>query len=176
MQLQELLDASRADDLSAARVRERWLRQQATEEATFVGTLLDLAELAAPVSASLIGGRRHDGRIIGLTADGVVLDERGDHVVVRLGAVAFVRPSPGTASAVATGDRPAALDLSFGELLARVVGEQPEVALALVSGDAVGGRLLAVGLDVLSVRVASGDAGLVYCPLPSIASVRLRSG
>jgi len=176
MQLQDLLDAGRADDLVTARVRERWLRHQATEDATFVGTLLDLAEHTAPLSLSLVGGRRHDGRVVGLAADAVVVDERGEHVVIRLGAVVFVRPAPGTVTAVASGDRAASLELAFGELLARVAPDQPDVAVSFVSGDAVTGRLLAVGVDVMTVQVSAGDAGLVYCPLPSVASVRLRSG
>lgn len=175
-ELEQLLDEARADGLAASRTRERWLRQQSAATATFVGSLLDLAESGAPVSLSLAAGRRHDGRVVGVGEDLVVLLEREEHVAVRSAAIAMVRTAPGTTAGPASGARPAALDLRFGELLARVVAGSPDVAVVLVTGDVVGGQLLAVGADVLSVRVAAGDGGVVYCPLPSLASVRLRSG
>jgi hypothetical protein len=175
-ELERLLDEARTDGLAESRTRERWLRHQATATATLLGSLLDLAETGASVAVSLLGGRRHDGRLVGVGDDVVVLVERSEHVVVRTEAIALVRTAPGTTAGPAAGARPAALDLHAGELLARLADGAPDVALALVSGDVVGGRLLAAGADVLSVRVADGDAGIVYCPLRSVGSARLRSG
>lgn len=152
------------------------MRRQATERATFVGTLLDLAEAGVGVTVWVVGGRRHDGAPVGLGHDMVVLVERGDHVVVQLTAVTLVRPQPGSGAPAASGDRAAALDLRFVELLARLVDGQPDVAIALVSGDVLAGSLLAVGDDVLSVRLAPGADGLAYCPASAVSSVRFRSG
>jgi hypothetical protein len=173
---QRLLDDARSDELAQSRARERWLRQQATEDATLVGTLFDLAEAAIAVSVALRGGRRHDGTIEGLGTDVVVLDERGDHVAVRLAAAVTIRPQPGRAAGPATGARAAALDLTFVELLARLAPDRPDVALALITGDLVTGALIATGSDVVTVRVAPGVDGVVYCPSTSIASARFRSG
>ena len=45
-----LLDEARSDALAQARVRERWLRRQASESATLLGTLIDLAEAGVNLS------------------------------------------------------------------------------------------------------------------------------
>ena len=170
-----LLDEARADDQSQARIRERWLRQQATETATLLGTLVDLAESGAAVTVWLRGGRRHDGRPVGLGNDFVVLDDRGEHITIRLDAASVVRPQPGHVARAATGDRTAALDLDFIELLGRLLADRPEVAV-VVGDDALVGTLLAVGADVLTIRVAPGDDGIAYCSAAAVSSVRFRSG
>jgi hypothetical protein len=77
---------------------------------------------------------------------------------------------------VAAGDRDAAVDSTFVELVARLAVDEPEVALTLVTGETLAGSLVAVGVDVLTLRVAPGPTGLLYCSAPSIASVRFRSG
>lgn len=177
MRLDDLLDAARADALAGARDRARSLARQAEVSATFAGTLLDLAEHGAAVSLTCAGGRRVDGTIRAIGVGLVVVDDRaGDVVGVQLGAIALVRPAPGTTAASATGARSPALDLTLGELLARLVEDRPEVAMALVTGDVVAGELLAVGEDVATVRVAPGAGGVAYVSLSSVASTRFRSG
>jgi hypothetical protein len=96
--------------------------------------------------------------------------------VVALSAIQVVRPAPGEHAGAATGARPAALDLSLGELLARFADDRPEVAVSLSGGEVVSGELVAVGSDVLTVRVAPGADGLAYCSLAAVSSARLRSG
>ncbi|HYD08822.1 MAG TPA: hypothetical protein VEA78_01865 [Acidimicrobiales bacterium] len=177
MRLDDLLDAARADAGAAARESTRWLERQAHESATFLGTLLDLAEHGHVVSLACAGGRRIDGAIRALGRDVVVVHDRtGDSVVVAIGAIALVRPAPDARTVAASSDRVPALDAGFGELLGRLVGERPEVALSLVTGDVVTGDLVAVGDDVLTVRLAAADGGLVYVSTSSVASARLRSG
>lgn len=175
MHLQELLDVVRADDHARARVRERWLRQQAQESATFVGALLDLAEAQIAVVLR-VGGRRQQGVVVGLGSDVAVLAERDAHVVVRLGAVSQVRPTPGAVTVAAAGDRVAALDLTFAELLAGVAADEPEVVVGFEDGEAATGRLVAAGVDVITLRLSPGGDGLAYCSTASLASVRFRSG
>jgi hypothetical protein len=171
-----LLDEARADGEAQARARERWLRLQATVSATMLGTLVDLAEAGAGVTIWLRGGRRHEGVPVGLGADFVVVLDRREHVTVRLGAVSVVRPRPGQRGGAATGDRPAALDLCLVELLARLAGGRPEVAIAVGDADLLRGTLEAVGADVLTVRVAPGDDGVAYCSADAVSSVRFLSG
>ena len=173
---ERLLDEARSDAQAQARERERWLRRQATESATMVGTLLDLAESDVPLAISVLGGRRHDGRVVGLATDVVVLLDRGEHVAVRIDAIAVARPAPGAAGVLATGDRPAALDVGFTELLGRLVDEQPDVAIAFRTGDSLTGQLVAVGADVLTIRVAAGPDGIAYCSPTAVSSIRFRSG
>ena len=171
----DLLDEARAAGLAGERSRARWLQQQAIESATLIGTLVDLAESSVGVALAVVGGRRHDGRIVAIGSDVLALADRDAIVLVRFGAVAAVRPVPGAAVGAATGDRPAALDVGLAEVLGRIAPERPEVALALANGDAITGELIAAGVDVLTVRVAPGD-GIVYCSTTSLSSVRFRSG
>jgi hypothetical protein len=171
-----LLDEARAGSMAAARTRERWLRRQATETATLVGTLLDLAEHGTSVSVATTAGRRHDGRIVAIGPDLVALSDRDAVVAVRIDAIAIVRPQPGATAGAATGDRPAALDLLFTELLGRLAGDGFEVSIAFAGGDPVSGVLVAAGDDVATQRVAPGADGLVYASLASTTSVRFRSG
>lgn len=141
-----------------------------------MGTLLDLAESGVGLSISTHGGRRHDGVAVGLGHDVVVVLDRGEHIAIRLGAVTLVRPAPGSRADLAAGDRAAAIDLGFVELLARVVDDQPELAVALVTGETLAGILLAVGDDLLTLRLAPGADGVAYCSAAAVSSVRFRSG
>ena len=170
---EELLDQARADALVGERVRERWLGQQAAASATLVGALLDLAESGAGVTIGVRGGRRHDGTIAALGTDVLVLAERGAQVAVPLPALKTVRPLPGGGSGVATGDRPAALDLTFGEIVARIAADRPDGWICLGDGETLSGVVLAVGVDVLSLRVAPGADGIAYVSMSAVSSIRL---
>jgi hypothetical protein len=172
---QALLDEATAGEQASARGRERWLRRQATEGATLLGTLLDLAETGAPVTVWTASDRRVEGVPVGVGPDVVVLRHGGEHVAVRLGAVTVVRPAPGQDAVAATGDRPAALRLGFVDLLARLADDRPEIAVVLGTGDTIGGTLLAVGADVLTIGVGAGG-DVAYVSVPGCASVRFRSG
>ena len=176
MHWERLLDEARSDDLARARARERSLRRQATEAATLLGSLLDLAESGTTLSITVLGGRRHDGTLVGVGHDVVVLVEREQHVAIRVDAITVARPAPGSRAVAAAGDRSASLDLGFVELVARVVDEQPDVAAALVTGETLAGSLVAVGADVFTLRVAAGADGLAYCPSVAVSSMRFRSG
>jgi hypothetical protein len=171
-----LLDDARADAGAGARARERSLRRQAAEGATLAGTLLDLGEAAAALSLWTVAGRRHEGTLLAVGADFALLADRGAHVVVRLDAVTVVRPHPGHGAGPASGDRATELDLTFTELLARLVDDRPEISIGADGAYAIAGTLEAVGVDVLTVRVSPGADGLVYSSADRCASVRFRSG
>src|SRR6266508_5927713 len=97
---------ARVDEASAARARERWLLQQAEEEATTAGVLCDLAERAVPVVIETTVGRRHRATVGAVARDFVVLQGPGGpgvggvglggrEVLLAIGAVAAIRPEPG---------------------------------------------------------------------------------
>jgi hypothetical protein len=177
--IEDLIDAARGDEAASARARERWLARQAEASATLVGSLVDLAEAGAPIAITCVGARTITGTMRAVGTDVVVVAERGgDSVLVRIGAIALVRPAPGGAPVdAARGDRAAALDLTLVELLDRLAGERPDVAVSLDTADVVSGALVAVGADVLTVRLAAGDGGVAYVSASSVSSVRLtRSG
>jgi hypothetical protein len=163
---------ARAQDAAEARVRERWLRQAAEEEASFAGLLVDMAEDARPVSVTTTAGRRHHGPITGVGTDFVAVEGPAARLVLlRLSAVAEVRAATGTRRpAAATAREP--LDVALAEVLAQAAANRPRVAVVL--GDVtVVGELRAVGTDVLTIRTDGEPGGLSYVTLASVSEVSL---
>ncbi len=169
--LQDLLDGARAEQAVSAKARERWLRQQASEEATLAGTLVDLAEGSMTVSLTVAAGRAYHGVVGAVGRDFVALVlPSGPVVYVRLAAVAVVRPAPGTREGEASGDRAAPHDLMLAEALSRVGWLRPRVALYAGSDvDPVTGELRAVGRDVVTVRHDGPEHATVYVNLATLS-------
>jgi hypothetical protein len=166
----------RVDDAAAARRRERWLRQQAAEDATFAGVLVDLAERHAAVIID-VAGSRLQGRLVGVGQDFcVVADQRGAATVVRLSALSAVRA--GAAAHVdPAGDRLPPLTLDFAAALAALAAERAPVRLLSRDAVVVTGTLIAAGHDVLTVGLdqpgpgpgGHPGRGVVYVPLEAVA-------
>lgn len=145
----------RTGDAVKARSKERWLRQQAEEAATWTGTLVDLAESSETVGL-LVGARTLTGRLVAVAGDFCVLvTTPGAVVVVSLGHLRAVRARAGRRPA-ATGERQAPLGVCFVDTLEILAGERSSVRLGLAGGETLGGRLEGVGVDVLSVRCPPG--------------------
>lgn len=164
---------ARAQEAAEARVRERWLRQAAEEEASFAGLLIDLAEDGRPVSVATTAGRRHHGPIVAVGTDFVAVSgPDGRVVLVSLGAVAEVRPAAGARHPpAATADRQH-LGVTMAEVVAQAAATRPRVAIA--AGDVtVVGHLRAVGVDVLTVRTDGEPPGQSYVTLASVSEVSL---
>lgn len=161
--LVELLDEGRAGERAAARARERALRQVAEEEAGLAGTLVDLAERGSGVAVRTEAGRTHHGALVAVGSDYcVVRAESGAEVHLRLAAIATVRPHPGERHVAAAGDRRPASDLRLLEVLGRMAHDRMRMTLVTRGGDVVVGQLLAVGADVVSVRLDGGAAEPCY--------------
>lgn len=168
----------RALDAVGGRVRERWLRRQAEEEATFAGLLLDLAERGEPVVVITTGARRHVGRVEAVGADFVALRAPGGRTtVVALGSIAAVHAAAGdrTRARPATGDgnqrdqggrRP--VTVTMAEVLAHAVGHRPRVQVQS-GGALLVGELRSVGADVVTLRSDGDPRALVYLRLPSVS-------
>ena len=167
----ELLDRARADQAIAERARERSLREQAAEGATFAGVLVDLAEHAAPVTLRTVAGRTHRATVAAVGADVVMLrTAAGEDVLVRLGAVATVRARPGGRLHAAGRDRkPRGARLL--EVLSTLAPERPRVSVVTTgSVDPVRGDLVAVGTDVVTLRL-EGDAALCAIRASAITEI-----
>lgn len=165
----------RVDDAAHRRVRERWLRQQAEEGGTLAGVLADLAERGTPLAVRTHGARHHRGRVQTVGADFVALaiPDAGD-VVVALAEVSSVRPQPGQQATTTTGDRPPRTSLRLTDVLAVLAAER-ERALLIMFGaqDAIGGRVQAVGQDVITVRTEGPEATTAYLPVGAIGEIVL---
>jgi len=168
---------ARAQEAAEARVRERWLRQAAEEEATFAGLLVDLAEDGRGVSVTTAAGGRHHGPIVAVGTDFVAIGgPEGRLTLVSTSAVAEVRPAAGVRrQRAATGREDAtgnALEVTLAEVLAQAVANRPRVAVVLGTVTVVG-QLRAVGTDVLTVRTDGEPGGLTYVTLASVSEVSL---
>lgn len=172
--LHRLLDDARADADADDRSRGRWLRQQAEEEAAFLGTLLGLLEQGATVVLVTESGRRHQGRLVGVGRDVCALrTPEGRAVWLRLDTVAMVRPESGPGYAPAADARRDREDMAFAEILARLAEQRPAVQLITRgSPTVIVGELRAVGADVATVL--EGDRRTAcYVRLPSVVEVSL---
>ena len=159
------------DEAARQRARQRWLRTQAEEEASFVGTLLDLAERGRSVTLE-VGAHRVRGRIVGIGGDFVALrSERDQHVLLRTGVVEVVRAEPG-APAV-TGDRTTVLEVGLAGVLGPLAAERPDVLVRTTSGAAVRGELRSAGVDVVHLRLPGDPPTPAWLPIDALAVVVL---
>ncbi len=171
-ELTRWLADTRADAAAASRARERWLRQQAEEEALFAGILLDLAERAVSVVAHAPAGRRHRGSVRAVADDFCALRTTdGGDVLLRYDGLSSVRPlGPHPPMA---GDRPQALDMAFGEAVAALAGDRPRVLVVTLDGTGLSGDLRAAGRDVLTLRLDGDTRPVAYVPFGSVAELSL---
>lgn len=164
-----------AGEAARSRIRERWLRHQAEEEARFAGLALDLAEAGVPVALRLTSGRMLHGRVEAVARDFcVVRTDAGTPTLVAFDAVATVRPDPAYRADGAPSSRTGPVDVGLVEVLAGLAGERPRVRIvAEGSGEAVAGELRSVGADVATVRLDGARAGSVYVRLGAVREVAL---
>jgi hypothetical protein len=160
---------ARAADTARDRSRERWLRQQAAEEATFTGVALDLAERRCAVAIGTANGRTLRGALSAVARDFWVVDGDGVATFVAAAYVVSVRPLPGTGGGDATGDRADVLDMRLVDALTAIVGDRPRVRLAVMGDNEVmTGELRTVGADVLTVRPDTANRQPVYVALSGV--------
>jgi hypothetical protein len=162
---------ARAREAAEARVRERWLRAQAAEEASLAGVLVALAERRETVVLTTAPGRRHRGIVTGVGVDFVAIESpAGMATLVALGVVADVRVAEEARTVATTGDADGgALGVRLADVLAQAAGQRPRVSVHAGTASVVG-ELRSMGADVLTVR-ADGDAGAVYVGLASLSEV-----
>lgn len=166
---------TRADDAARSRMRERWLRQQAEEDARFVGVALDLSEAGAGVAVRLTSGRTVHGRITTVAKDFCVLrHDGGTATLLAFGAIATVRPEPGYRAGQAASERAAPVDATLADVLVGLVGERPRVRMVTEGGgEALAGQLRSVGADVATLRLDGERGGTVYVQLGAVLEVTL---
>ena len=156
-----------------SRMRERWLRRQAEEDARFAGLLLDLSEGGAGVAVRTTAGRSLHGDIAAVARDFCVVRHAGMATFLAFSAIASVRPEPGYRAGEASSERAAPVSAGLGEVLAGLVGERPRVRVVVDGGgDALAGELRSVGADVVTLGL-DGAGGFLYVPLAAVREVTL---
>jgi hypothetical protein len=162
---------ARVDEAAGARARQRWLRIQAEESASILGTLVDLAERGRPVTLD-VGDHHIRGRIVGVGADFLaVRSDRGQDVLVRTGAVEVVRAEPGATSVI--GDRAVLVEVDLHAVVGPLAADRPEVLIRTRSGQAVRGEVRSAGTDVVRLRVDGDPPAAVWVPLAAVDVVVL---
>ncbi len=168
-----LADA-RIDEAARARSRQRWLRQQAEEGATFVGLLLTLVEGGADTSIVLTDGSVVDGTMTAVAADHVGLVEAdGSATYVALAAIAAIRPAAEGRRA-ASDARRSRSERRLWDVVAEAVADRPHVVIR-AGGATVTGVLTGAGVDVLSVAGERPATPVTYLPSDSVVAVSFRS-
>jgi hypothetical protein len=173
--LRDLIDSGRRADAAESRRHDHWLRAQAAEGGTLAGVLTDLGERGVDVVVTVLGSRRVHGvvQLVGRDVIGIgSVDQRSTLVAIE--AVASVRAEPGTRRT--SGDRPTVRRVrSMASVLGELVASQPAVGLHVVDGSSMQGRLMSVGLDVISLAVGLGQPGgaMAYVPMAAVADLTI---
>ena len=172
--LAALLADAVASEAARDRAKERMLRQAAEEEATFVGTLVELGESGERVAIHLDGDRVHRGVVVAVARDFVVLRTETDRsAVVAVRSITSLRSTRLTRRDTA-GARGAAVDVSLAAFLASLAPERMRVQIGVTGArTAIVGVLRSVGADVLTADLEGGEAPRVVVPLHAVADVVL---
>ena len=155
------------DEAVRRRTRERWLRLQAEEDASFAGTLVDLAEHGRPAVLE-VAGERLRGRLVGVGADFVaVRTDRRQDALIPFDAIDAVRPEPGATDV--RGDRSPTIDVALHSVLGPIAADHPDVVVRTRHGTALRGQLRSAGTDVLRLRLDVEPPTPTWIPLTAVA-------
>lgn len=147
------------------------LLQQATEDAKFVGTLVDLAELGGDVTIATTADLAVVGRIAIVGRNFIAVAGRnGRTSFVPLTAIAAVRAQPGTRLAVVAGERAAPLQASLAAIVSELAAERVRVHVTCGT-HSVTGELRASGDDVLVILADGAVPVPAYVPLGSLTEL-----
>jgi hypothetical protein len=171
-EITRFLADQRVQDAVEARTRQRWLRQMASEDGTFSGVLVDLAEQGRVVVISTTSGRRHRGRVRGVGTDFCVVETEIGLVLLARNSIAAVRLQADRRLPIPVGDRDPVLGADLATTLAGLVGDRLRVQVVTAGGDALAGALQTVNIDALTLRL-DGEADAAYVPIAVIAELTL---
>ena len=167
---------ARAQEAAAARTRQRWLRQQAAEQADFASLLVEWRERGSPVAVTTAVGRcYHQARITAVGRDCVALATAQGRVLLSSRAVVAVQPHDETEVTLAI-DMRSTSDDSMDELVQRAAHDRELVTIHVDGApEPFVGELQACGRDVVVIRLERTGA-VVYLTLASVSEMSFDSG
>lgn len=171
-EITRFLADQRVQDAVDARTRQRWLRQVASEDGTFSGVLVDLAEQGRTVVVATTAGRHHRGALRAVGTDFCVLAGATGLVLLARRTIASVRVQPDRLRAMPLGDRDVALGADLATTLAGLAGDGLRVHVVTAGGDTLSGDLRAANIDAITLRL-DGEAAAAYVPVGAIAELTL---
>ena len=158
-----LLDDARHAQAVADRSQRRLLTEADDQDATFLGSLEEVAETGRIVVLETTVERRVRGMITLLSGDHVVLEGEHGTAWVRLRAITVLRVDRNTVVRAGGGERARRADVPLSEALRDLVDGRAEVDVVFDGGTSVRGTALAVGRDVLTLRnPATAERVLAY--------------
>jgi len=165
------VDASTHHAEVARRTMRRELNDRAGELATWIGALQDLAERRVAVAVHIGEGRCLRGCLIAVGRDHLVLAGEGPcTVLVAMATVRLVRPQPATDRVIARSDRSPGEGRTLLEALEELLSTDPDVVVGIRAlPEAVRGRVVGLGQDVLTLRTVDGGVNVV--PHVAIATI-----
>lgn len=157
----QLLDDARHAAAVAERTQRRLLADAEEQDATFRGSLEQLAETGAEVVLHTAVGRRLRGAVRALTADHVLLV--GDHgrAWVRIASVTVVRVGAGSLAA-GGGDRPTRAAVALADAVRDLAEQRATVEVLFDGGGGIRGTAVAAGRDLLTLRDGRGEHALAH--------------
>lgn len=154
------------DEAAVERARARWMRLAADEEASMLGTLVNLAEAGRTVALD-VGRQRLRGTIVGLGADFIALrSDQGQLVLVRTTSIAVVQAEPGSGDV--RGDRSPRLDTTLVGVLGPLAADRPDIVVRTAADGVVRGVLRRAGHDVIGVRPDSDHPTPIWIAIDAI--------
>lgn len=158
----DLLDEARVAAAAEDRAQRRLLAAADVQDATFHGTVEDLAEAGAELVLHTTIGRRIRGFVQALNADHVTVT--GDHGVarVRIDAVTVVRVAGGGAPHPGGGERADRAPAPLADAVRHLVDDRASVEVLFDGGGGIRGTALAAGRDILTIRDGHGSRALVH--------------
>lgn len=158
----DLLDEARLASAAEDRLQRRLLTAAEEQDATFRGTLEELAETGVDLVVHTTVGRRIRGAVRALSTDHVTL--AGDHgrAWVRLDAVTVLRISDGAEVRPGGGDRTARPSVRLADALRDLVEDRSTVEVLFDGGTGIRGTAVAAGHDLLTLRDGNGDRAIAH--------------
>ena len=163
----EFTDDARRDLGRRSRIERSDREVVAGLSATFLGTLVELSETAAPAVFITSAGTHHRGLVAAVGRDVVVLRSGADgrRTLLAPAAIEAVRETRNLRSrdisTIAAGPR-------LGDLLDQLAEDGGRVTITTFGGNRFMGSLMAVGADQVGLRL-DGENDVLTIPLASIA-------
>lgn len=148
----QLLDDARQAQAVADRSQRRLLAEADDHDATFLGSVEDVAESGAVVVLATTVGRGVRGRVRALTGDHVLVDTEHGTTWVRIQAVTLLEVPRSATVRAGGGERPVRAPVPLADALRRLVEQRADVEITFEGGSSVRGTAVAVGRDVLTLR------------------------
>lgn len=168
----QLLDEARHAQAVADRSQRRLLSEADDQDATFLGSLEELAESGATVVLETTVDRVVRGHVRALAADHVVVVSEHGTAWVRLSAITLLRLTRQSTVRAGGGERASRAAVPFADSLRSLVEERASVDIAFEGGASARGVAIAAGRDVLTLRnAATGERCLAHLQRAAVVLV-----